>query len=53
MIDRLDIDDILNTVSFVDVALNISLRKFGKCNVMMILFIWPRVSEWDQRYDQP
>ena len=42
MIDRLDITDeysvkcdfILNTVTFVDAALNISLRKFGKCNVL-------------------
>ena len=41
MIDRLDISDeysvkcdfILNTVIFIDAALNISLRKFWKCNV--------------------
>ena len=51
MIERLNITDeysmkcdfILNTVIFIDAALNISL----------ILFIWPRGSEWDQRYDQP
>ena len=42
MIDRLDITDeysvkcdfILNTVIFIDAALNISLRKFWKCNVL-------------------
>ena len=42
MIDRLDITDgfsvkrvfILNTVIFIDAALNISLRKFSKCNVL-------------------
>ena len=42
MIDRLDITDelsvkcvfILNTVIFIDAALNISLRKFRKCNVL-------------------
>ena len=60
MIDRLDIIDeysvkcdfILNTVTFIDAALNISLICFEKvqtCNV----FIRSRGSEWDQRYDQP
>ena len=42
MIDRLDITDeysvncdfILNTVIFIDAALNISLRKIRKCNVL-------------------
>ena len=42
MIDRLDITDeysvncdfILNTVIFIDAALNISLRKIWKCNVL-------------------
>ena len=40
MIDRLDITDeysvdfILNTVIFIDAALNIALRKFWKCNVL-------------------
>ena len=42
MIVRLDITDeylvkcdfILNTVIFIDAALNISLRKFWKCNVL-------------------
>ena len=42
MIDRLDICDeysvncdfILNTVIFIDAALNISLRKIRKCNVL-------------------
>ena len=42
MIDRLDITDeysvncdfILNTVIFIDAALNISLRKNWKCNVL-------------------
>ena len=42
MINRLDITDeysvkcdfILNTVTFIDLALNISLRKLGKCNVI-------------------
>ena len=42
MIDGLDITDeysvkcdfILNTVIFIDTALNISLRKFWKCNVL-------------------
>ena len=42
MIDRLDITDeysvncdfIFNTVIFIDAALNISLRKFWKCNVL-------------------
>ena len=42
MIDRLDITDeysvncdfILNTVIFIDTALNISLRKIRKCNVL-------------------
>ena len=42
MIDRLDITDeysvkcdfILNTVNFIDAALNISLRKCWKCNVL-------------------
>ena len=42
MIDRLDITDeysvncdfILNTVIFIDAALNISLRKNRKCNVL-------------------
>ena len=44
MIDRLDITDeypvncdfILNTVIFIDAALNISLRKIWKCNVLSI-----------------
>ena len=61
MIDRLDITDeysvkcdfILNTVIFMDTALNISLRKILKMLCFMILLIWPRGSEWDQRYDQP
>ena len=42
MIDRLDITDeysvncdfMLNTVIFIDAALNISLRKIRKCNVL-------------------
>ena len=42
MIDRLDITDeysvncdfVLNTVIFIDDALNISLRKIWKCNVL-------------------
>ena len=42
MIERLDITDeysvncdfILNTVIFIDAALNISLRKIWKCNVL-------------------
>ena len=42
MINRLDITDeysvkcdfILNTVTFIDAALNISLRKLWKCNVL-------------------
>ena len=42
MIDRLDITDeysvkwdfILNTVNFIDAALNISLRKVWKCNIL-------------------
>ena len=42
MIDRLDVTDeylvkcvfMLNTVIFIDAALNISLRKFWKCNVL-------------------
>ena len=46
MIDRLDITDeysvkgdfILNTVIFIDTALNISLRKVWKCNVLFYLF---------------
>ena len=44
MIVRLDITDdylvkcdfILNTVIFIDAALNISLRKFWKCNVLLL-----------------
>ena len=51
MIDRLDITNgfsvkyvfILNTVIFIDAALNISL--FLKMQYFMILFIWPRGSE--------
>ena len=44
MIDRLDITDekcdfILNTVIFIDAALNISLRKFWKCNVLWFYLI--------------
>ena len=48
MIDRLGISDgfsvkyvfILNTVIFIDAALNISLRKFWKCNVLLFyLFV--------------
>ena len=42
MISRLDITDeysvkcdfILNTVTFIGAALNVSLRKLGKCNVL-------------------
>ena len=44
MINRLDITDeysvkcdfILNTVTFIDAALNISLRKLWKCNVLWL-----------------
>ena len=59
MVDRLDITDeysvkcefILKTVIFIDAALNIS-ENFE--NVIFYDFlIWPRGSEWDQRYDQP
>ena len=61
MIDRLDTTDeysvkcdfILNTVIFMDAALNISLRNFFKMLCFMILFIWPKGSERDQRYGQP
>ena len=46
MINRLDITDeysvkcdfILNTITFIDAALNISLRKLWKCNVWFYLF---------------
>ena len=47
MINRLDITDeysvkcdfILNTVTFIDSALNISLRKLWKCNVLWFYLI--------------
>ena len=47
MIDRLDIIDeysvkcefILKTVIFIDAALNISLRKFWKCNILWFSYL--------------
>ena len=47
MIDRLDITDeytvkcdlILNTVIFINAALNIFLRKFWKCNVLWFIYL--------------
>ena len=47
MIDRLDITDeysvkcefILKTIIFIDAALNISLRKFWKCNVLWFSYL--------------
>ena len=52
MIDRLDITDeysvwcdfILNTIVFIDAALNISLRKFWKCNVLRFYLFGQGVS---------
>ena len=49
MINRLDITDeysvkcgfILNTVTFIDAALNVSLRKLGNCNAVVILSRFP------------
>ena len=51
MIDRLNITDeysvkcdfILNTVIFIDAALNFSLRKFWKCNVLWFCLFGPGV----------
>ena len=60
MTDRFDITDkysmkcdfILNTDIFIDAAL--IFRYENVENVMFYDFIiWPRGSEWDQRYDQP
>ena len=55
MIDRLDITDessvkcnfILNTVIFIKYLIKKILKMFYD------FFIWPKGSEWDQRYDQP
>ena len=61
MIDRLDITDeysvkcdfILNTVIFINTALIFHKENFENVMFFVILFIRPRGSEWDQRYDQP
>ena len=61
MIVRLDITDeylvkcdfILNTVIFYRRSVKYFIKKILKMKCFMVLFIWPRGSEWDQSYDQP